>query len=668
MLRIPLRIAALLFSLVTALTVLQLLQISQDRFPSNTTARFELSTGASQTSKDELVSGLNRIAETSDVVLVKASASATSQSTERDLIYFGATKPEGPGPVIRDEDISWLTGRTGRLIPAASMGQAPITGEYATTGGEEFFSALSKWATQHQVEFRIIPDRSIAKWAFLMATNSGLGAAWIASIVLIACVTLAWFVLQSRTRSLQLLGGVPPQRIHLEDNVRLAFRVATWAAIGAVLMCGYVAFYHGVQHVKTVLPSFVTLLLVGLLLVFLANAVFSFIARPTVEAIRTRTPAYRTFARVSRVLQVLSLIMVMVVLPTTVGLAQLAAKTVREGNVWEQFGDSVTVSVASFDFVDTGEGADAAQRFFEQSESAGIMEISARLDSMIDLSNEDLSGYDAVAVVNPGFLATLGVGVGTDGSKGSLAPIAPSSLSPQTRQLLADQFSIWVRPGVDPTTVYELYQYDGPGLLTFDQNVGRGGDAESITNPLVVLVREPAQKLKANGFLMNLMSTGNLFFTDGAKTRELLAQHGLFSEVSSIDRFADVVLTSTQQIKTEMLLYLGAAALLLTCIAATAWQSALIWTERNRRRIFTLRTAGQSFAQISSSARRRDLISAALGLIIGSLVALFAAKFSGPIYVGIAALLALALYAGIAVVSYAIAATRAFSAVVHREN
>lgn len=133
------------------------------------------------------------------------------------------------------------------------------------------------------------------------------------------------------------------------------------------------------------------------------------------------------------------------------------------------------------------------------------MLLSYVVDSAIELSTE-LGDYDHLVFTNPKWIENFG-------DSGKLKPIEYSSLSKSMQEFLDSQMPILTNDGSVLPEGTGLYEYEGGGLLAFPINVTLGS-AKPIEakNPLVMLIDNPAEILKADSCMLPLTSSGNVLF------------------------------------------------------------------------------------------------------------------------------------------------------------
>ena len=141
------------------------------------------------------------------------------------------------------------------------------------------------------------------------------------------------------------------------------------------------------------------------------------------------------------------------------------------------------------------------------SEQEDNLLLSYVVDSAIDLS-ANLGDYDHLVFTNPQWIERFG-------DSGKLKLVEYSSLSKDMQAFLDSQMPLLTNDGSVLPEGTGLYEYEGGGLLAFPVNVTLGA-AKPIEakNPLVMLIDNPAEILKADSCLLPLTSSGNVLFLD----------------------------------------------------------------------------------------------------------------------------------------------------------
>ena len=160
---------------------------------------------------------------------------------------------------------------------------------------------------------------------------------------------------------------------------------------------------------------------------------------------------------------------------------------------------------------------DAEKIFSSMSEN---ILLSYAIDSAIYFE-EELGEYDHLVMVNPRWMERFA-------EPDKLRPVEYDGLSESMRTFLEAQMPLLTADGSILPDGLGLYEYDGSELFALPQYAALGyADPLEAQNPLIILVDDPEETLKAKGCLVPLASSGNLLFTDEEKMLELLAKSEL---------------------------------------------------------------------------------------------------------------------------------------------
>ena len=116
------------------------------------------------------------------------------------------------------------------------------------------------------------------------------------------------------------------------------------------------------------------------------------------------------------------------------------------------------------------------------------------VDSAIELSAE-LGDYDHLVFTNPKWIENFG-------DSGKLKPIEYSSLSKSMQEFLDNQMPILTNDGSVLPEGTGLYEYEGGGLLAFRKCNSWIAKPIEAKNPLVMLIDNPAEILKADSCML----------------------------------------------------------------------------------------------------------------------------------------------------------------------
>ena len=165
------------------------------------------------------------------------------------------------------------------------------------------------------------------------------------------------------------------------------------------------------------------------------------------------------------------------------------------------------------------------------SEQEDNLLLSYVVDSAIDLS-ANLGDYDHLVFTNPQWIERFG-------DSGKLKPVEYSSLSKDMQAFLDSQMPLLTNDGSVLPEGTGLYEYEGGGLLEFPVNVTLGA-AKPIEakNPLVVLIDNPVEILKADSCMLPLTSSGNVLFLDNDNFQQVFENSEL-KDYGDIQKFEE---------------------------------------------------------------------------------------------------------------------------------
>ena len=165
------------------------------------------------------------------------------------------------------------------------------------------------------------------------------------------------------------------------------------------------------------------------------------------------------------------------------------------------------------------------------SEQEDNLLLSYVVDSAIDLS-ANLGDYDHLVFTNPQWIERFG-------DSGKLKPVEYSSLSKDMQAFLYSQMPLLTNDGSVLPEGTGLYEYEGGGLLAFPVNVTLGA-AKPIEakNPLVVLIDNPVEILKADSCMLPLTSSGNVLFLDNDNFQQVFENSEL-KDYGDIQKFEE---------------------------------------------------------------------------------------------------------------------------------
>jgi hypothetical protein len=594
--RMLVRGASVVMVFFVAVMSVALIQEDESSFPLGTSQAFVVSVARSESAKEDLIRGLDQVADSTGAILVKLTANLDDPTGGRDLVWFGSRPP------VADAELGWFDPSLGgRLVASSELGQRPLDGYYALSDCARCRTALVEWAEANGVSLDSQQTRSARGLVAGLLTSSGAGFALVSVVVLLVSVVMTWFSARARSRSLRLLGGVSRWRIHAWDIWSLARTILVWSALGWVLSCAVVAAQRGVDRLGVFATWSASILAVIDVVIVAVCAAVSWVTRPTVAALATRRPPLVAFRRMGVAVRFVAVLVAAAVLPFTVHFAQAARSAQVEAARWVDARGAVTVTMSSvIDTTGLDKYLPGLTSFAERVDQEGISALSFTVDQALNMTPEELGPFDHVIITDPAFLSLMQIGTNDAGPQSGLTPVSEADIPAALHQTLAGQLEIWTTERTAAPHGIGYYTYSGDESFAAIGSTLTGGATVQAKHPLVVLVDHPLTTFKTEGFTLSMMVNGNLVFTDADRLRTLLHDNELTPLVTSIDDVADETLAAAQVYGQQAQLGVLATALAALALLVALVQAAQIWAGTNQRRIFTLHSSGRSYWSIQS--------------------------------------------------------------------
>ena len=205
----------------------------------------------------------------------------------------------------------------------------------------------------------------------------------------------------------------------------------------------------------------------------------------------------------------------------------------------------------------------------------------------------------------------------------SLIRIGFDDLHAELKDFLSKQLPIWTNTGEIQPEGMGFYEFNGDSFLVLPPNASSGNGTIQAKNPLIILVADSVKTLKISSFLLPMSSSGNVVFKSEAVLRAALNESPLMEKISSIDSFTEGALKYAQLFKQESFYYYAACALCLVSMGTAGIMSAQLWIGENRKRIFTLHTAGIKYSAIILPVLRKEVIVAVFTVLVGGIIVYF---------------------------------------------
>ena len=518
------------------------------------------------------------------------------------------------------------------------MRDRPLSGNYAMSSCEGCEQAVEDWAKAAGVGLQWEDVRSITGFVSGYVNGSGAGFAAVSVVVLLASVIVAWFASRVRSRSLRLLGGVAPWRIHGLDmrvlgRTVVGWSLAGWGASGVVVLWRY-----GSDRFATFSLWSLSVLAAVDALAITGGVVVSCLIRPKAAAIAARRPPLLALVRLGLAVRAVAV----AVMPYAVDYGNAARSARAQAERWRDARGTVTMSLSSLTLEPAyrqeylrrlGQFADAVQ-------GEGLAALSTTV-SAVEVPPERIAPFDRIVMTDEKFLSIMGIGVNRPGPHGALTPVPAAAIPAAARNYLFgdhDSFRMWPNSNRPQKVAYYTYT-GGERLPTIGTTLSDANPAKA-SHPLIVLVDRPLSSFNPSA-VDAFITNGHLIFTDAERLRRLVHAHGLDSAVTSVDSAVGTLLDSAQT------------------YAQQAWMAALAT-------ILARRSAGHSYRRIAAGPLLGE---AAFIAVAGALAAAFAAaRFELPFGWALAVSCAVApVYAVGTALAYRSAARRAFCRALRRK-
>lgn len=631
MIKQSIRLAGSILALFACILVFKHLQVMQNEKPFGTTETFHLTLLSGNTSKDQLVDELNVLVDAYHAVLVKVVPNQDHYDSQRDIVWFGSSRPGGDSPKIQDDHISWLEPSVGgELIHSSHMGVRPLYGSYAMLGNTAFKTALKEWCVQNEMSIDFDKAYSLPAVFFGYLILHGIGNAVLLSFLLLLTTIIVWFVTHARSRALRLLGGVSPLRIHVEDTLTVLSLALQGFLAGGAAFAIYVGIASGIEQLSLILLPFVyaamTLIVVSAAIVLL----ISLLVQPKGKHLSFREIPLKQFGLLGRVCLILSIFLALMVIPSTFSMAKAYRELSNDYALWEGFKDAVSISYNDVDGLYTDDWMPKVEDLFIKMAHEDNLCLSMAIDRAILLDEQEMGKYDHIVITDRAWVEAASPDRNSNGGDG-LVPIKYEDIHGALKDFLSLQLPIWTNTGEVQPEGLGFYEFSGDRFLVLPPDIGQGSSTIQAKNPLVILVEEPVKTLKISGFLLPMSSSGNVVFKKEAVLRAALNESPLMEKISHIDSFTEGALKYAQLFQQESFYYFAACAMCLASIGVAGIMSAQLWVGENRKRIFTLRTAGNTFGVIIRPVLRKEIIMAVCTVVVGGLIVYFIRRPEWPL-------------------------------------
>jgi hypothetical protein len=492
--------------------------------------------------------------------------------------------------------------RHGRVLPASDLGLLNLSGNYSFYDGasaQGFVQTVARLGGSTQAVTHRSP---VSVFAGALGANRGASLLALAVLFLNIAVLWAWSGSRRRSRSVRFMYGRTTASLQSED-ILLFCRLSLPAIAGGFLIGGCMAAYHRFHDVVLFFTVFLSLVAAHVVFSLIAASLFLLLFTPSVRQLAARVGKSTLVRWGNGTWKYLCLVTVLMALPLSVSSASLASQSRAAASQWGNASNAVTFSVQGNGDYQSYVGR--FRRFFTTTDSDGTLALSYSVaPMMIDGTGSDarpsqslierqLAPYDDVIVTNPTFLDLMKV------NRRLMKPVDGTALPQTVRRGLSDYQSIWFT-SASASASYRLYTWSaGAGFPALDYT-SNPGEMSNTRHPLILLVDEPARSMNLENFLIPSMTTGNVIFTDLARTRRALDASALTPVVYSASTVSDAALYRAQLLEGNAVADIMAAILAILAGVFCAVQSSWIWAVEHRSLIFIRHTDGTAYARLLS--------------------------------------------------------------------
>lgn len=345
----------------------------------------------------------------------------------------------------------------------------------------------------------------------------------------------------------------------------------------------------------------------------------SLFVQPKAKHLSFRKIPLKQFRLLGRAALIFSIVLALMVVPTTITMASAYRALSNDYASWESLKDAVGISYNDVNGLYNDYWMPMVENFFAEMADRDNLCLSMAIDRAIVLDNAEMGKYDHIVVTDRAWVETTVFGDNSDKAD-SLIPIGFDDIHAELKDFLSKQLPIWTNTGEIQPEGMGICEFNGDSFLVLPPNASYGNSTIQAKNPLIILVEEPVKTLKVSSFLLPMSSSGNIVFKNEAVLRSVLNESPLMEKISSIDSFTEGALKYAQLFKQESFYYFAACALCLVSMGAAGIMSAQLWIGENRKRIFTLHTAGIKYSAIILPVLRKEVIVAVCTVLVGGIV------------------------------------------------
>lgn len=425
----------------------------------------------------------------------------------------------------------------------------------------------------------------------------------------------------------------------------------------------YIGVTNDFRQISLLLSKDLITLLVLVMISALISIGISIIVRPKTKHLAKREIPFKKFRILSVGTRIMSILLALLIVPSTITSAHIARKLSKEYSLWESMQSNVRLSFGDLDSLTTDKKLPTIDKFFSKMEDKDNLSLSLVVDKSIQLNEEEYGGYDHIIITDKSWIDSFDVGVEENKSGGELNKVELNSLDKPLQDFLNAQMPIWTKTKEVQPDGINFYEFSGNKFLALSQN----GSTIQAQNPLVILVDNPAESLETLGFTLPACSSGNIVFPDENLLKSELSKTPIKESVISIDTIADVALAQAQKFAKEAVFYVIACVLILVSMVFAGILTAQLWVSENKKRIFTLHTFGKSYKEIIMQTLIHESFIVIITIVIGA-ISSFVIKRPENITIFLVSIVILIIYCLSSFIAYHICTRQAFYKVATRNE
>ena len=620
MIKQSIRLAGCILALFALILCFKHSHMMQEEKPLDTTERFNITVLSTNISKDRLVNELNALVNRYSAVLVKVVPNQDNYDSQKDIVWFGHRLPDGTSPRIRDNRISWLEPSAGgELIHSSDMGVRPLYGSYSMRGNAEFKAALIEWCNKNEMSIDFYKQYPLPAVFLGYLVQHGIGNAVLISFFLFLTTVIVWFVTHAKSRALRLLGGIPLLRIHAEDTLALVCLASQGFFAGCAAFFIYLGIVSGIDQLPIMLRPFILAAITFIAVSAGVVLLISVFVQPKAKHLSLRKIPLKQFRLLGRISLIFSIVLALMVVPATIAMASAYKALSNDYASWGSLKDAVGISYNDVSGLYNDHWMPTVERFFSRMSDEDNLYVSMAIDKAIALDPDELGKYDHIVVTDRAWVEATAFEADSDIAD-SLTPIDFDDIHAGLKSFLSNQLPIWTNTGEIQPEGMGFYEFNGGSFLVLPPNASSGSGTIQAKNPLIILVDDSVKTLKISSFLLPMSSSGNVVFKNEAVLRAALNDSPLMEKISSVDSFTEGALKYAQLFQQESFYYYAACALCLVSMGTAGIMSAQLWIGENRKRIFTLHTAGIPYSAVIMPVVRKEALAAACTVLAGGLI------------------------------------------------